>query len=324
MELLIAGGTSFVGRAIALEAAVRGHRVTVINRGRTPSDLPSVIEHLVGDRTGDLRALAGRTFDATVDTIAYRPADVVALANALDGRGGHHLQISSISAYADGAPRRATEAQCTLAEPPAALDAPITGATYGPLKAAAEAAAHEAFGQDVAIIRPTYIVGSHDPTGRFTGWVDRLRLGGEVLVPDDDASTLQWVDARDLAMLAVTVLEQRWSGALHAAGPDAAPRFADVLAEVASLVAPAGTDLIGVPGQAILDADVPSDRFPLWAGPEGDALLDLDPTAARSAGLPCRDLAETVHDVVEWLGAPSWPAALLDANREASLIAQLR
>src|ERR1035438_7117608 len=101
MRILIVGGTSFVGRAIAWAALNAGHDVTVFNRGETPSDLPSSVTRLVGDRHGDLSALDGLAFAVTVDAIAYRPVDVDVLAKSLGARGGHHIQISSVSAYED-------------------------------------------------------------------------------------------------------------------------------------------------------------------------------------------------------------------------------
>jgi 2'-hydroxyisoflavone reductase len=54
MRILIVGGTSFVGRAIAWSAWHHDHDVSVLNRGVTPNDLPEKIERLVGDRQGDL------------------------------------------------------------------------------------------------------------------------------------------------------------------------------------------------------------------------------------------------------------------------------
>ena len=101
MRILIVGGTSFVGRGIAWAALNAGHDVTVINRGQTESDLPDSVTRLVGDRHGDMLALEGLTFDVTVDAIAFRPVDVDVLAAALGTRGGHHIQISSVSAYED-------------------------------------------------------------------------------------------------------------------------------------------------------------------------------------------------------------------------------
>ena len=88
MRLLIAGGTSFVGRAITWVAHEAGHEVTLINRGQSAADVPGDVTRLVGDRGSDLSALASLSFDATVDVIAYRPNDVRVLAEALDGRGG--------------------------------------------------------------------------------------------------------------------------------------------------------------------------------------------------------------------------------------------
>src|ERR1039458_7247426 len=93
MRILIVGGTSFVGRGVAWAALNAGHDVTVINRGETPSDLPESVTRLIGDRRGDMSALAELSFDATVDAIAFRPIDVDVLATALGKRGGHHIQI---------------------------------------------------------------------------------------------------------------------------------------------------------------------------------------------------------------------------------------
>ena len=184
MKILVVGGTSFVGRAIAWSAWHHGHQVTVINRGVTPSDLPEAVEHLVGDRQGDLSALEGRSFDATVDAIAYRPSDVDRLADVLTSKGGQYIQISSISAYEEPSAPGATEATTTLwPEGGVDPDAPITGGTYGPLKAESERAGWRRFGEDSTMVRPTYVIGAHDATLRFPYWVERVRRGGEVAVP---------------------------------------------------------------------------------------------------------------------------------------------
>ena len=85
VRLLVIGGTRFVGRHIAAAAIERGHAVTLFNRGLSagPELFPEA-EHVRGDRhAGGLAALAGRRFDAIVDSSAYFPADVVGR-----GRGG--------------------------------------------------------------------------------------------------------------------------------------------------------------------------------------------------------------------------------------------
>ena len=60
MRLLFLGGTLFVGRHLVEAAQARGHEVTLFHRGQTNPDLFPDLEHLYGDREGDLAALAGR------------------------------------------------------------------------------------------------------------------------------------------------------------------------------------------------------------------------------------------------------------------------
>ena len=68
MRILILGGTIFVGRALVEEALKRGHEVTLFNRGKRNPGLFPQVENIIGDRTEDLSPLAGRTWDAIIDT----------------------------------------------------------------------------------------------------------------------------------------------------------------------------------------------------------------------------------------------------------------
>ena len=73
MNLLVLGGTMFLGRHVVDAALAAGHSVTLFNRGRTNPDLFPGVERIVGDRTSPegLAALAGRTWDAVIDTSGY-------------------------------------------------------------------------------------------------------------------------------------------------------------------------------------------------------------------------------------------------------------
>ena len=52
MQLLVLGGTLFLGRHLVEAARARGHAVTLFNRGRTAPDLFPDLERLRGDRDG--------------------------------------------------------------------------------------------------------------------------------------------------------------------------------------------------------------------------------------------------------------------------------
>ena len=322
MKVLIVGGTSFVGRSIAWSAWHHGHDVTVINRGVTPDDLPEAVERLVGDRRGDLSALEGRSFDATIDAIAYRPSDVTHLARALGDRAGHYVQISSVSAYADPGVTGATEEALTLwGVEGLDLDGPITGDTYGPLKAAAERAGVEHFGDASCFVRPTYVVGSHDATLRFPYWVERSRRGGRVAVPGPGDSPLQYIDARDLANFVVRACEDEMRGGVHTAGPRGGEAYQRVVERVVAHVAPPGTSVVVVDPLDV-EASGLGTAFPLWSGPRGESVLTLDSALAVARGLQLRPLEDSVDDVVDWWGDREWPAHWPTAEDEASLLAR--
>lgn len=322
MKILVVGGTSFVGRAISWSAWRQGHDVTVVNRGVTPTDLPEQIERIIGDRQSDLSGLDGRSFDATIDAIAYRPSDVERLANAIEDRGGHYIQISSVSAYSTPPTEGAIESEVTLwADDAADPQAPITGETYGPLKAASERAGRRYFGSSSAMVRPTYVIGSFDATLRFPYWVERVRRGGIVAVPGPRDNNMQYVDARDLANFVVGVVERRLAGAFHVAGPQPCDQFVAMVERIASYAAPKGTTLRVVSAEDVIDAKLEG-KFPLWTGVESERMLALDSSLALRNGLDLRPLSDTVNDVTAWWGDRAWPTHWLTSDDERRVLAK--
>jgi 2'-hydroxyisoflavone reductase len=240
MRILMVGGTRFIGRHVVQAALARGHDITVFHRGRTGADLFPEVEHRLGDRNSDLSALADGEWDATVDTCAYLPAQVQTLADALGGRGGHHLLVSSVSAYQPPDGPGLTEDS-----PLAVLDDPtveeVTGETYGGLKVLCERAAVERHGPSTLVVRPTYVVGPDDYTWRFPWWVARIAAGGEVLVPGPQDAPAQVIDVRDMADWMVRLLEDGRSGAFHAVSPAPPFTWQQQLEAIAAAVAPRPT-----------------------------------------------------------------------------------
>jgi hypothetical protein len=74
LSILILGGTGFTGPHQVRYALARGHELTLFNRGRRPKEWPAEVEELTGDRnTGDLAALADRTWDVCIDNPTTLP-----------------------------------------------------------------------------------------------------------------------------------------------------------------------------------------------------------------------------------------------------------
>lgn len=325
MRILMIGGTRFVGRYVVEAAVARGHDVTIFHRGRTGPDLFPDAEHRIGDRDSDLSALAEGEWDATVDACAYVPRQVQQLADVLGERGGHHLLVSSVSAYADPNGPGLTE-DGALAE----LDDPtteeVTGETYGGLKAACERAAVDRHGPRTLLVRPTYVVGPDDYTWRFPWWVDRIARGGDVAVPGPAESPIQLVDARDQGAWMVRLLEDGHQGAFHAASPEPVFTWQQLMETVRETVGPPGTTLCWVPATEVARAGIEPGGFPLWSGGDPDAwVMAVDPSRAFATGLAPRPLADTIRDTLEWLRGETMPSGTgITAEQERALLEAVR
>jgi 2'-hydroxyisoflavone reductase len=212
------------------------------------------------------------------------------------------VQISTVSVY-----DTLQGAGMTEHSPLAVLDDPTTevvsGHTYGALKALCEQEALQSFGPtgaDVSIVRPTYVAGPYDYTGRFTWWVERVARGGRVLAPAPRDNPFQVIDARDLADFVALLAHGRAAGTFHAVSPRPPFSWEGFLTTAVDAVGPAGTELVWVDAQALEDAGVTPAELPLWAGlAPGRDINALDPSAALAAGLAPRPLAQTVVDTHE-------------------------
>ncbi|WP_460368882.1 Rossmann-fold NAD(P)-binding domain-containing protein, partial [Actinocorallia lasiicapitis] len=139
MNLLVLGGSEFVGRAYVEEGLARGWKVTTFNRGTHPA--PDGVEALTGDRRSDLSALERGAWDLVVDTWSFAPSAVRASARLLSGRAGHYSYVSSRSVYAYPPPPGGRE------DAPVVAGDPDGGDTdYAAMKRGAELALLAEFG----------------------------------------------------------------------------------------------------------------------------------------------------------------------------------
>jgi 2'-hydroxyisoflavone reductase len=316
VRLLLLGGPRFLGRAVADAALARGHELTFFNRGTTNPELYPSVERLRGDRSGDLGALRGRSWDAVVDTSGYQPRVVRASADVL-ASSGLYCFVSSVSVYADFSV--AVDEDSPVAELGELPPDEVTDESYGPLKALCERAVVDAFGDRALVVRPGLITGPHDPTGRFTYWPHRLERGGEVLAPAPPEKATQSIDVRDLGEWIVALCERSLSGTFNATHPgvtwgellDTCREVSGTNAEI-TWVAPEFLTEHGV-GQWM--------ELPLWIHDPALTFADsVDVRRALNEGLAFRPLTETVRGALDQ--AVTTEAAGLAPEREAALLAE--
>lgn len=330
MDILVLGGTVFLGRAVVSEAQALGADVTIFNRGTSGSP-PDGVAQVVGDRAvpADLEQLAGRTFDIVVDTCGYLPADVARSAALLAPNCGHYAFVSSINVF-PGWPEADDyrTAGVHQGDPDAtATDVPpelSPSESYGWLKAGCELAAARAFGAGrTSVLRGGCIVGPHDSAvGRLPWWIARVARGGEVLVPGTPDDQMALIDSRDLAAFALSGAP----GTFEAAGPPSRDTRGDLMAACrAATGSDAQFTYVGdewLTGQGVQAWT----EVPLWVA-EAPSVFAHHTATAEAAGLTWRPLHATVADTWAWQQSlpGGWQANErtpgLAPEREAELLA---
>jgi len=331
MRLLILGGSQFVGRHIVEAALRRGHSVTLFNRGRTNPNLFAGVEEIHGDRDGGLSALDGRTWDAVIDTSGYLPRVVRQSAEYTSDKADQYVFVSTISVYEQPMAENADEnAPLATMEDETSED---IAASYGALKVLCERAVDEAFAGKTLHLRPGMIIGPYDPTDRFTYWVHRAALGGEIAAPGNPDRTVQFIDARDLAALLLDMTEAGATGAVNTTGPDYRVTMGDYL-DSCVRVTGSGALLTWIDEDFLLAHDVGVFmEMPFWLPEAQNAMLTVNIDRALAAGLTFRPLDETVRDTQVWSESrpsdePRWSRAFagqpravgMDREKEAALL----
>lgn len=323
MDVLVIGGTRFVGPRLVDALLERGHRVTTFNRGETPDALPDVVERLHGDRSDPAQlagALGDRAFDACVDTIAMRGGDSRAAVQVLDGRVGHYVHFSTGQVYLVRAgcpvPAREEDYDGPIVEQPTQQWARAEW-RYGMEKRECEDALEEAWVArrfPATRLRLPMIHGAADPKSRIHGYVLRLEDGGPLLVPLESGPRIRQVHVDDVVDAVARIVEEGSGiGAAYNIAPDDLVSFHDFLATLGEIldVAP---DVVRLGREELVEEGI----FPACSPLSNPWMSVLDGTRARDElGVTPRGLAAWLPGLVERLrDDPPGPPVGWDELRE--------
>jgi len=200
MNILIVGGTRFLGAAIARELVAGGHRVALLHRGQTSGNVPPEAEHILGDARD--RAFVESTlkcgrFDAAVDTI-LKSTDLEWYLPLLRKTVGQLVHCSSTGVYAPMHTVPVREYDPTPCAPE------LGGFSQKLAQDKALLEFHERVGFHVCSLRISYVFGAGDVPldiwgARNPQYFQRLADGEEIWIPKDGTSLLQPVYVEDVA-----------------------------------------------------------------------------------------------------------------------------
>lgn len=198
MKTLILGGTGNISTEVVAHLLNDGHDVSVMTRGTTA--VPTGCKHVACDRYDAQAlktALSQQPYDVAVDFLGFVPEHLEMARDALSGRVGQYVFISSATVY--------EKPHTTL---------PITEdmlrgnqfSQYARNKIASEEYLEQAHGKDfpVTIVRPSHTFGHTWIPSPFSGSGDwtvasRIERGLPVIVHDDGRTLWALTAASDFA-----------------------------------------------------------------------------------------------------------------------------
>jgi nucleoside-diphosphate-sugar epimerase len=186
MDILVMGGTRFVGKPLVQLLQSAGHTLTLFTRGKQP--VPSGVAHLVGDRgtAEGLQPLDGRHFDVIVDSSGRTQADSSAVIERTGPPSHRFVYVSSAGVYADSELWPLDE------------ESPTDPASRHAGKAETEDWLRSQ-GIPFTSFRPTYIVGPGNYNPVESWFFDRIVHGRPVPLPGDGSTITQLGHVNDLA-----------------------------------------------------------------------------------------------------------------------------
>ncbi len=301
LDVLVLGGTGFIGPFQVRSALERGHSVTLFNRGSGRAMFP-YLETIVGDRNGDYEGLRGRRWDVVIDNATNNTRWMELATEALQDATDQYVFVSSRSAYADVSRVPMTSEAPTWTFETADVPRDQERLPYGLGKAEMERIAQRALPGRATILRPGLIIGPGDETDRFTYWPVRIDRGGEILAPGNGTDPVQIIDVRDFTDFTVKLAEDATTGIFNCVGPRTPRPFAELLYGIRA-VTTTEASFTWVPQDFLARFDVmPYREMPAWRPPtngnEGFARFDLTPEV--EAGLTFRSLADTATATLEY------------------------
>jgi nucleoside-diphosphate-sugar epimerase len=199
-NILVIGGTRFIGRLLVQRLLHAGHRVTIATRGYAPDPFGSRIQRIRTDRRNEpgMRKLAeAGPFDIVYDQMCYSPLDAAIAVRSFAGKVGRYVVTSTVDTYRVlGSGRGAALSEADLAVEAQPIDTAYPWhdprrATECYVSGKVQAEAYLVRDGSLPLVTPRLghvLGGPEDFTGRLAHYVELARAGAVLPYSNADAA----------------------------------------------------------------------------------------------------------------------------------------
>jgi len=301
LNVLVLGGTNFLGPAIVKSLLKSGHEVTLFNRGVTNPHLFPDLQKIRGDREKGLSGYAnlrnlGENWDVVIDVWPQKSKLVDEATMVLKKKTKHYIYVSSIAVYNN-------YEQIGLNEEYEVVSLELDKSDWGypEEKLAAELCVKERFKENHTILRAGPIKGWRDPAIDLLYWCIKLNRDSAIIAPGSGKDHLQFIDVNDIGKFAAMAVQNEFYGIYNCTGPKKEPLLWKDFLESAKKHFNSKTELLWGSEEFLAANKIASyGHLPLWTSLSEDAFMQISNEKLIQAGFEFTPIEFTLEDCIKW------------------------
>ena len=217
MNILVVGGTKFVGVHLVNQLLLDGHEVTIATRGLAKDGFGDAVNRTILERTDSesiSNALTGKFYDVVYDSQAYSSNEVKYLLDAVTCE--RYIEISTVSVYVPNFRLNLPESDFD------AVTYPLKWCSrndfgYDEIKRQAECAMFQAYSHIPSVaVRLPLVIGEDDYTKRLYFYIEHIVKSNPMHVDNLNAE-MQFIMSHDAGKFLAWLANKNFCGSINAA-----------------------------------------------------------------------------------------------------------